>query len=386
MEYEVRVSRKGAERWAHGHPWIFASDVEREPGSPGVVPVADYRGKPLGHALYSPASEIRLRLLDPDPEATIDSAWWLGALRQAHRRRAGTPANAYRVVHAEADGLPSLIIDRYDRWVVAQFLSAGLETRRDAILDAIETELEPDGILLRHDVAVRRREGLDQLVSAARGSVPAEIEVREGPIRYLADPWHGQKTGAFLDQRPARLCAGALMPPGGRGLDCFSYHGSFALHLAATAGEVVALDASAEALERAGRNAALNGFANLVTREGDAFEVLRSLGRARERFDVVVVDPPAFAKSKAALPKAVRGYKDINLHALRVVAPGGHLVTASCSHHLRWPDFLTMLAAAAADSGRRVSLVDHLTQGADHPEVLTIPETGYLKGAILRVD
>ncbi len=382
----IRVTKKGADRWVHGHPWIYASDLLDNADSPGLVTVLDQRGKALGTALYSPRSEIRLRLLEPDPNVSIDAGWWRRRLEQALARRTGIDANAYRVVHGEGDGLPSLVIDRYDHWVVAQLLSAGLETERDNILAAIDAVLAPRGVLLRNDVGVRRREGLAEAIELVRGAVPDTIEVREGAIRYLAAPWTGQKTGAFLDQREARLRAGALMPPGGRGLDCFSYHGSFALHLAARAGSVIALDVSQDALRRAAENAALNGFSNVTCREADAFDALREFERARQRFEVVVVDPPAFAKSKAALPQAIRGYKDINLHALRLVEPGGWLISASCSFHLKWPDFLAMLAEAARDSGRRVSMVEHLTQPVDHPEVLTIPETGYLKAAVLRVD
>ena len=382
----IRVTKKGADRWVHGHPWIYASDLLDNADSPGLVTVLDQRGKALGTALYSPRSEIRLRLLEPDPNVSIDAGWWRRRLEQALARRTGIDANAYRVVHGEGDGLPSLVIDRYDHWVVAQLLSAGLETERDNILAAIDAVLAPRGVLLRNDVGVRRREGLAEAIELVRGAVPDTIEVREGAIRYLAAPWTGQKTGAFLDQREARLRAGALMQPGGRGLDCFSYHGSFALHLAARAGSVIALDVSQDALRRAAENAALNGFSNVTCREADAFDALREFERARQRFEVVVVDPPAFAKSKAALPQAIRGYKDINLHALRLVEPGGWLISASCSFHLKWPDFLAMLAEAARDSGRRVSMVEHLTQPVDHPEVLTIPETGYLKAAVLRVD
>ena len=386
MTRQIEVNRKGADRWSSGHPWIFASDLANEADSAGLVTVIDPRGKSLGTALYSPRSEIRLRLLERDPNVVIDGGWWRGRIEQALARRAGIDANAYRVVHGEADGLPSLVIDRYDQWVVAQLLSAGLEAERDNILAAIDAVLAPRGILLRNDVSVRRREGLAEAIELVRGSVPEAIEVREGRVRYLAAPWTGQKTGAFLDQRAARLRAGALMPSGGRGLDCFSYHGSFALHLAARAGAVVALDVSRDALQRAAQNAALNGFTNVVCREADAFEALREFERARQRFDVVVVDPPAFAKSRAALPQAIRGYKDVNLHALRLVEAGGSLISASCSFHLKWPDFLAMLVEAARDSGRRVSMVEHLTQPPDHPEVLTIPETGYLKAAVLRVD
>jgi 23S rRNA (cytosine1962-C5)-methyltransferase len=386
MDQEVRVTRRGANRWARGHPWIFASDLAQEAREAGIVTVTGPTGQALGQALFSPTSEIRLRLLEPRPRVPIDTAWWRQRIRLALARREGIDASAFRVVHGEGDGLPSLVIDRYDRWVVAQLLSAALEAKRGDVLEAIEAELAPAGILLRHDVAVRRREGLPMEVELVHGTVPTDIEIREGPIRYLAAPWTGQKTGAFLDQRANRERAAQLMPPGGTGLDCFSYHGSFALHLARRASAVMALDASAEALARGAANAALNGLDNITWREADAFEELRAQARARERFDVVVIDPPAFAKNKGALAEARRGYKEINLRGIRVVAPGGWLLTASCSWHLRWPDFEAVLAEAAADSGRRVTVVERLGQPADHPEVLTIPETGYLKAVILRVD
>jgi 23S rRNA (cytosine1962-C5)-methyltransferase len=378
------VTPRGAERWVRGHPWIYRSEVLEEPGEPGLVQVQDARGKFLGQALYSPASEIRLRLLERTDQ-TVNQAWWHERIAAALARRKRIDATAYRVVHGEGDGLPSLVVDRYDRWLVIQVLSAGLETLRDPLVSALLEVLQPQGILLRNDVPVRRREGLNQEPELVHGAVPAEIEAREGRVRYLAAPWTGQKTGAFLDQRPNRLLAGELMPPGGRALDCFTYHGSFALHLAQGAGRVLALDSSREALSRGAVNAALNRQENIDWQEADAPEALRQMDRARERFDAIVLDPPAFAKSRSAVPGALRGYREINLRALRILAPGGFLLTASCSFHVRLPQFLAMLAEAAGDSGRRVIVERILGQGEDHPELLTVPETGYLKGAVLRV-
>jgi 23S rRNA (cytosine1962-C5)-methyltransferase len=381
----VRVTARGAERWVRGHPWIYRSDVQDERAPAGLVPVQDPRGRFIGQALHSPASEIRLRLLERT-DRPVDAAWWRERLAAAAGRRADIDATAYRVVHGEGDGLPSLVVDRYDRWLVVQLLSAGLETMRDTIVESLDDLIRPEGILLRNDAAVRRREGLDQGVTLARGEVPRAIEVREGGVRYLAAPWVGQKTGAFLDQRPNRLLAGALTRPGGRALDCFAYHGSFAIHLAGRAGSVLALDASADALERGAANAALNGLTNIEWREADAFETLRGFARERERFDTIVLDPPAFAKHRGAVSGALRGYREINLRAMRSLAPGGTLLTASCSFHVRLPEFLTMLAEAAADSGRRMVLRRVLGQGEDHPEILTIPETSYLKGAVLQAE
>ncbi len=382
---EVRVTARGAERWVRGHPWIFRSDVTGDAPAAGLVRVLDPRGRFIGQALCSPKSEIRLRLLERS-DRPVDGAWWRERLAAALARRRTIDATAYRVVHGEGDALPSLVVDRYDRWAVVQFLSAGLETLRADILDALTDVLGPEGILLRHESPIRRREGLPDDSGAVRGEVPERIEIREGGVRYFAAPWTGQKTGAFLDQRPNRLLAAALAAPGGRALDCFAYHGSFALHLATRAGRVLALDSSAGALARGAENAALNGFDNIEWREADAFETLRGFERARERFDTIVLDPPAFAKSRGSVPEALRGYREINLRAMRLLTTGGVLLTASCSFHVRRPEFLAMLVGAAGDSGRRVTLQALLGQGDDHPEILTVPETGYLKGAVLRAD
>lgn len=345
----------------------------------------DERGRFLGQALHSPASEIRLRLLERS-ERKVDGGWWKERIGASIARRGHIDATAYRLVHGEGDGLPSLIADRYDRWVVLQLLSAGLETMRGEIVDAVREATGAEGVLLRNDAAVRWREKLPEQIELAFGTVPDRIEVREGRIHYYAAPWSGQKTGAFVDQRPARLRAGDLAPAGGRALDAFSYHGSFALHLARKAATVVALDVSAEALARGREHAALNGVSNIEWREADAFESLRAFERSRERFDMVVLDPPAFAKSRASVPKAIRGYQEINLRAMRILAPGGLLLTASCSHHVGRAEFEHMLRTAAADSGRRVLIREWLPQGIDHPELLTVPETGYLKGAVLTVE
>ncbi len=378
-----RVTDKGAARWAHGHPWIYRSDVMDAPDEPGLTAVHDRRGKFIGTALCSPRSEIRLRLMERSTR-WVDAGWWREQIAGAAARREGIDATAWRVVHGEGDGMPSLVVDRYDRWLVVQLLSAGLETHRGLILDALREVFAPEGILLRNDVGVRRHEGLPEVTELASGTVPQTIEVREGAVRYLAAPWTGQKTGAFLDQRPNRLLAAELTRAGGTALDCFTYHGSFALHLATRATQVTALDVSAEALARGRENMALNGRDNIEWVEADVFELLRQYDRDRRRFDTIVVDPPAFAKTKSALPQAIRGYKEVNLRAMRLLAPGGVLLSASCSFHLRRDDFHAMLVDAAQDSGRRLVLTHLLGQGPDHPEVLTIPETGYLKGAALR--
>jgi 23S rRNA (cytosine1962-C5)-methyltransferase len=378
------VSAKGARRWQLGHPWIYRSDVIHRPDADaGVVHVHDQRGKPLGVALWSPRSEISLRQLDRNIDATIDGRWWRDRIARALRRRVGLEreTNAFRLVHGEGDGLPSLIVDRYDRWLVVQLMSAGLEQFRAEIVAALQELVAPEGILARNDVPLRNKEGLATDVELLSGSVPDEIEVEEHGVRYLAAPWRGQKTGAFLDQRENRALVGRIAR--GRALDCFSYHGSFALHLAQNAEHVTALDASAPALARAEENFRRNGLTNGEFVEANAFEYLKARERERATFDTIVLDPPAFAKTRAALPGALRGYKEINLRAMRLLEPGGLLFTASCSYHLGKALFLEMLESAAADSGRRIVLREIRGQPMDHPEILTIPETGYIKGALL---
>ena len=380
----VKVTARGAERWKQGHPWIYRSDVAEEPDKqPGIVSVSDRKGKVLGQALYSPKSEIRLRLLTRGPEP-IDATWWTKRIGDAAERRTGITATAWRAVHAEADGLPSLIIDKYGPYIVTQLLSAGLETARADVLTAIREVFGPDGILLRNDAGVRRHEGLAEEVVLAFGQVPQVVEVVEDDITYLAAPWSGQKTGAFLDQRENRAMVGAHTKPGGRALDLFTYHGSFALHVARKARTVVAIDQSTDALARGAENARLNAITNIEWREGNAFDVLRELERRREQFDTIVLDPPAFAKNKASLPRAIAGYKEVNLRAMKILAPGGILFTSSCSYHVSRDIFNAMLADAARDSGRRVQLLAATGASADHPELLNVPETGYLKGVLLR--
>jgi 23S rRNA (cytosine1962-C5)-methyltransferase len=379
----VKVTARGAERWKQGHPWIYRSDVAEAPDkTPGIVSVTDRKGKFLGQALYSPKSEIRLRLLTRGNE-TIDAEWWTARIRDAAGRRKGIQASAWRVVHAEGDGLPSLIVDKYSSFVVAQLLSAGLESAREQVVEGIKTALAPDGILLRNDAGIRRHEGLAEEVVSVFGDVPKTVEVVEDGVRYLAAPWTGQKTGAFLDQRENRLMIGQHTKAGGRALDLFTYHGSFALHLARHAKGVLAVDQSTEALARGAENARLNGIANIEWREANTFDLLREMEQRRERFDTIVLDPPAFAKTKANLERAVAGYKEVNLRAMRILAPGGVLFTSSCSYHVSRDIFNAMLADAARDSGRRIQFLAATGASADHPELLNVPETGYLKGVLL---
>jgi 23S rRNA (cytosine1962-C5)-methyltransferase len=378
------VSRRGAQRLRGGHPWIFRSDVEHRPSAAaGIVPLEGPDGAPLGYALWSPLSEISLRRIDAGTARAPDAAWWHEKLRTAIARRGPVAAqsNAYRIVHGEGDGLPSLVVDRYGDYLVVQLLSAGVDAWTDSIVSSLVELTGCTGILARNDPAARSREGLAREVRLLYGEVPRTVEVMEHGVRYLAAPWDGQKTGAFLDQRENRVLIGSLAR--GQALDCFAYHGSFALHLATRADRVFALDVSAPALARVHEHAELNGLDNIEPVQGDAFDVLRAWHKEGRRFDTIVVDPPAFAKTKGALDGAMRGYKDINLQAMRLLSPGGLLFTASCSFHFSRGHFFEMLQDASADSGRAFALRTITGQPLDHPELITVPETGYLKGAVL---
>ena len=384
----VIVNRRGAGRWRElGHPWIYRSDVVVPPNiAAGAVHVRDEQGTRVGTALWSSASQIALRMLDSQ-YIDVDAAFWRARIGAAvtYRTQLISGDNAYRVVHAEADGLPSLVVDRYADCLVVQLLSAGLETCRAEIVAALLETCAPAGILARNDVPVRKLERMTEDIELLHGSVPEEIAVREGDVTYLAAPWSGQKTGAFLDQRVNRARVGAIAR--GRALDCFSYHGSFALHLAGNAMHVTAVDQSADALARAQRNASMNGerAQRIEFVEANAFDFLRAQDDAGERYDTIVVDPPAFAKRKDAVDAALRGYKELNLRALRILEPGGTLCTFSCSYHMSAWLFREMLESAAADAGRPVRWIEWRGQAPDHPEVLQIPESAYLKGAILQV-
>ena len=381
----ARVNHRGTARWQRGHPWIFRSDVVDVPaGDAGAVLVQTERGRNLGMALWSPKSQISLRRLTSD-ERPIGPDFWRDRLEAAglYRDSLAIQASAYRLVHGEADGLPSLVVDRYEGVLVVQFLSAGLEVYREPITAALLSLFAPSGILARNDVPVRRAEGLPEQVELLYGSVPEELEVQEAGVRFVAAPWSGQKTGAFLDQRENRIRAGQLAR--GRALDCFSYHGSFALHMATQAAQVVALDSSAPALLRARQTAELNGFGNVATVEANVFDYLREQEALGVRFDTIVLDPPAFAKRRDAVDSALRAYKEINLRALKLLAAGGLLHTYSCSHHVGPALFRQMLDSAAADVRRPVRWIETRGQALDHPEILQIPETAYLKGAILQV-
>jgi 23S rRNA (cytosine1962-C5)-methyltransferase len=380
----VRVNAKGEARIQRGHPWVFRSDVTRaekaEPGS--VVRVQGPAGRPLGFAFHSATSEIRLRMVSRGE--TLAKDWLQERLATAvgWRETVAAGAAACRLVHGEGDGLPSLIVDRYGDHLVVQTLSQGTEHAKDEIVSALQDLVKPAGILERNDPKVRRLEGLEQKVSVLRGAVPERVEIDEGGMRFGVDLVHGQKTGLFLDQRENHQRVRAYAR--GRVLDAFTYDGGFALQAAASAESVLAIDVSAEAVARVAANAARNGLANVTAQEGNVFDVLRELHHAGERFDMVVLDPPAFAKSRDAVVKARRGYKDINLRALKLLRPGGCLVTCSCSYHIHEAEFEEILGAAAVDAGVAATVVEKRRQARDHPVLLGVPETYYLKCFILR--
>jgi len=377
------VRDRGARRVRSGHPWVFASDVLRVDSAHGdLARVADRSGRTLGFAFHSERSQIALRILHHGEEWPGDRIW-AARVEAALARRAGCidSEGAFRAVFAESDGLPGLVVDVYRTHAVVQAHTLATERVLPAILDALGARLEIASVLARNDAAARTLEGLPREVVALRGAPPPTVVVREGETEYLADLWRGQKTGAFLDQRPNRIRVAELSR--GSVLDVFSYHGSFALHAAARADRVLAVDSSADALARAKENAARNGFGNLEFREANAFDDLRERAARGETWDVVVLDPPAFAKGRSDADAARRGYKEINLRAMRLVAPGGHLVSCSCSYHMSEVDFYAMLADAAADAGRAFRVAERRGASADHPERLGFPESRYLKCAVL---
>lgn len=382
------VSPRAVARVRGGHPWIFQSDVVKQPSvPPGIVRVRGASGESLGWALWSPRSEIRLRVLERDESVIPDAEWWHNKIRAAFTSRVsgrnaiGSDTDAYRIVHGEGDGLPSLIADRYGDYVVVQLLSAGLDVWSAEITDAIREITGARGILARNDPAARAREGLPREVVLLSGEVPEQIPYMENGLNFIAAPWDGQKTGAFLDQRDNRKLMGTIAT--GEALDCFSYHGTFAMHMARGASHVTAVDMSKPALDRIAEHSELNGVRNVTAVQADVFDILRDWYNEGRRFDTIVLDPPAFAKNRLALKRARRGYMEINLSAMKLLAPGGRLFTASCSFHLSRADFSDVLSAAARASHRSLALRAMLVQSTDHPERLTIPETGYLKASLI---
>lgn len=382
---EVKVSKQGADRIRAGHLWLYRSHILTSAAEPGsVVSVLDQQRNFVGQAIYSSKSEIALRLLTTAKE-TIDREWWRERLREAANRRKnlGGHAEAYRVVYSEGDLLPSLIIDRYRDVFVMQTLSQGTEAIKPTLVELLVEEFSPRAIVERNDVRVRQLEGLEQIAGTLYGETPAELEVNQHGTSFLVSPLSGQKTGSFLDQRENHLAAAAVAH--GRALDCFTFTGGFALHLGKSCESVLGLDISAGAVAAAQRNASLNRAANVEFREANVFDSLRELEANGEKFDTIILDPPAFAKNRPSVKAAARGYKEINLRALKLLSSRGVLVTCTCSYHISEPMFLEIVTEAAKDAKRKIQLVEKRTQAGDHPILLSVPETYYLKCLILKV-
>lgn len=378
------LSARGTERLRSGHPWIYRSDIASAKAEAGdLVLVKSERGRPLGWALWSSESQIALRFVSLDGNVN-DATLWRDRLVTAiaYRDSLKIDGTACRLVHAEADRLPALIVDRYDDVLVIQTLCQGMDRRRDQIAQDLANMLMPRGILARNDPKVRRLEGLEERVDVLYGEVPDTIRVTEGQIHYDVDVRHGQKTGLFLDQRENHAAAARYAT--GRALDAFTYHGGFAFQMAAHCSQVIALDGSEPAVAAVKANAISNGITNIEAKVANVFDELREMEVSGERFDTIVLDPPAFAKNKSSIPGAVAGYKEINLRAFKLLKPGGHLITCSCSYNINEELFFDIIAAAASDARATIALVERRLQSRDHPVLVGVPETSYLKCLVLR--
>jgi len=381
----IKVSNRGAKRVRQGHLWVYRSDVRQADAEAGaIVEVVDEASNFVGQAFYSDASEIALRILTTTRQ-TIDREWWRSRLRNCAARRVSIKreTNAYRLVYSEGDLLPSIIVDVYDGNFVWQALSQGSDRMQAELIELLVEEFQPKSVFELNDARVRQLENLELRAGVVHGEAPNEIEVSQHGIRFTVSPRTGQKTGAFLDQRENYLAAQRVAR--GRALDCFTFNGGFALHLATSCETVLGIDISDEAVAAASRNAALNEASNVTFRAANVFDALREMESAGERFDTIVLDPPAFTKSRATVKSGARGYKEINLRALKLLNPGGVLITCTCSYHMSEAMFLELIAQAAMDARRRLQIIEKRGQASDHPVLLRVPETHYLKCVIARV-
>lgn len=383
---EVAMVKRGTDRWQEGHPWIYRADLNGDPALEGgeIVRVTDARGWFLGKAFYSKQSKISLRWLSFE-DVAIDAAFFRTRIEQADalRRRALPGQTTYRVVHGEADLLPGLVVDRYGDYLSVQFLNPGTNQRKALFVELLVAHFSPRGIMNRSDVGVRALEGLPMEKGVLYGEVPDLVPYDEGLVRMRADLHLGQKTGAFLDQCENHVTAAHYAF--GEALDCFSYVGGFALQLATRAEKVTAIEISEPAAQTLRENATANRFNNVEVQVANAFDFLRDAVDEGRHFDTIVLDPPSFAKNKDAIPGALRGYKEINLRAMQLLRPGGILITASCTYHVNEEAFEEMLASAATDAKRRVQIIEKRGASKDHPVLMSLRETRYLKCFVLRV-
>lgn len=383
---QVRISSRGAKRIRKGHLWVYRSDIDNAESAEGgdIVRVVDQTGNFVGQAFYSDRSELALRFLT-NHEWNIDRKWWLQRfLDCAQRRHAiARETNSYRLIYSEGDLLPSLIVDKYDNVFVMQTLSQGSDRLKQTFVELLIESFNPRAIIERNDARVRQFEGLELRSSVLYGEAPAEIEINQNGVRFLISPMGGQKTGAFLDQRENYLSAKRRAH--GRALDCFTFNGGFALHLASECSSMLAIDISSDAVAAGQRNAQLNGARNIEFLAANVFDTLREFEAADEKFDTIVLDPPAFAKNRASIKAAARGYKEVNLRAMKLLNPGGILVTCTCSYHMSEQMFLEIIADAGLDAHRRLQIIEVRGQSSDHPVLLGVPETHYLKCVIMRV-
>ncbi len=378
------------------HPWVYSGAIRRVSGDPEngeILPVCDSSGDFLAWGYFNRHSQIACRLLSWDPDKVIDRDFWRQRLLRSMLGRQGLEeadhTTAYRLVNAESDGLPGLVVDRYGDWLVPQFLTLGMDIRKHELTSLLE-ELYPEvaGIYERSDVDVREKEGLQPAVGSLRGEKPPqELLVRENGLEFAVDLATGHKTGFYLDQRENRAAVEKLAA-GTEILNCFAYTGAFAVYAArGGAGRIINVESSTDALRTAERNMVLNGYADHDCEyvEADVFKQLRRYRDAGQQFDLIILDPPKFAQSQRSVKRAARGYKDINWLAMRLLRPGGRLFTFSCSGAISAELFQKILFGAAVDAGRDVQIVNSLAQGTDHPILLTFPESAYLKGVICRV-
>jgi 23S rRNA (cytosine1962-C5)-methyltransferase len=386
-EASLIVTQSGWKRIMAGHPWIFRDDLVSPPaeGQGKVACLLDHKSRFMGRGFYNPDSRIAFRLITRE-DRPVDAAFWRERLEAAlrYRNSFSLESTARRLVYSEADGFPGLIVDDYGGCLVLQILTLGMERIRDQLIELLDSALSPAAMVLRNDSPVRRLEGLEQETAVLSGSLPDPLVIQEGDLRFAVDLLEGQKTGAYLDQRDNRLALRSFAE-GKRVLDAFCYDGWFALHLAgAGASEVIALDSSSQALERLEQNAGLNGIENVEARKANCFDALKALARDEERFDLIVLDPPPFARRKADIGGALAAYREINSRAIRCLNPGGLLFTCCCSHGISQDRFSGVVAAAAGRARRKLLLLEQQLQPKDHPILFNEPESLYLKGMLFR--